>query len=582
VVRKTGDLVKRIAVAAVALALTFVAEAQQSEVIDVQVTNLDVVVTDGKGRRVTGLTANDFEVLVDGAKQEISNLSEVNRKASTMSETSQPAPRRILLIVDNGSIALPARRKVFDATRAALDRLILNAADRIAVATLSHSMALRLDWTADRAAVLRTLGEIEKDAILPSPDLLAFEQSLDTILDQGDYVAASASGFAVTRNSDGSIPTGGDGTGGSSGGGGGRRNMEKVDFNQITAQARAYAQTATNDSKQTLSALSSTFNAFAAVPGGRKIAILVGGGLPINAGDAVFQKIESVRDRLEGSNHPGFQNAKNASPLTQISAFDIGPQVDAVAMSAKGKGVAIYAVNPEFGDRMSMSARSRASSDSNAEFAVMRGTLDGYQRLATLTGGAAYIGRPADQAVTEIVSDLDSYYSLGYRSAGALNPKSQLVVKVRKGLNARAVLSSGSVSRDWEVADQVLANLVNEPANPMEISVELDPAVMNGDQKTIPMKVMIPVRSLELLPDKGEYAASFVVFVTMGDAGGNGSEPMRQEQSFRWPKDVVEDVKGKTIGFSVKLHVNADRDRVSVGVLDRHSGQAGYARAMLN
>jgi hypothetical protein len=120
-----------------------------------------------------------------------------------------------------------------------------------------------------------------------------------------------------------------------------------------------------------------------------------------------------------------------------------------------------------------------------------------------------------------------------------------------------------------------------EPANPLSISVVMDPAVIDGDKKTVPMRVMIPVNSLKLLQDGSEYAASFAVFISLGDAGGNGSDPSRQEQSFRWPESAVAQVKGKTIGFAVNLEVGTDRDRVSVGVLDQYSGTAGYTRVKL-
>lgn len=570
---------KRI-VAAVALAVTQMMSAQESAVIDVQVTNLDVVVTDKQGKRVTGLTKDDFEVLLDGKRQEISNLSEMSRAANTVTETTQPAPRRILLIVDNASIELAARRKIFDATRTALDKLLLNASDRIAIVTISRSGKQRLDWTSDRAAVMKTLAEIEKDTVLPNADLMAFERSLDQARDRADSEAApnsQSSSFA-----DGSAPPPVPGQPATGGGGRAMTQDRSVDFQQLITQARAYATSATNDSKQTLSALNGAFNAFNEVSGGRKIAIIAGGGLPLNAAEGPFQQIETLRERIETTVHPGYRNTRTGSTLSQVPAFDIGPRVEAAAIAARLKGVAIYAVNPQFGDRIYGSARSISAGDAVSEFNAQRGMLDGYQRLATLTGGAAMIGRPAEQAVNEIISDLDSYYSLGYRSSGPLTPKSQIVVKVRKGLTARTAIASGAVSRDWEVTDQVLANLVAEPANPLGISVVVDPAVVNGDKKTIPMKVMIPVDSLKLLEDNGEYAAAFAVFISLGDTGGNGSDPTPQEQTFRWPQSAIAQVKGKTIGFAVNLEVAGDRDRVSVGVLDRHSGSAGYARAMLN
>jgi VWFA-related protein len=565
-------------VLAVLLAMTALPSiAQQSEVINVEVTNLDVVVTDSKGKRVTGLTKDDFEVLENGTKQEITNLSEVSRRNGTTAETIQPAPRRILLIVDNGSIALSARRKVFDATRAALERLLISPSDRIAVATISRSIQQRLAWTADKAEVLRVLGTIEKDAILPNPGLLDLEHTLDGLQDDADDASAS---MGTPHDPDGNeLP--GSNPNANSGSMSSRAMKPPVDFNQVIAAGRNYAANATNDTKQTLSSLNGAMAAFNGAPGGRKIVILAGGGLPLNAADAVFQRIESLRERADLSRSRGFKGQRNVSTLTQISAYDVTPLVDTLAAAAKLKGVAFYAVNPEFGDRQLNSVTSRSSADQNAAFASMKGMLDGYNRLASATGGAAMIGRPADQVITEIINDLESYYSLGYHASGPLDPKSQIVVKVKKGLAARATISSGAVSRDWEVSDQVLANHLLEPANPLSISVVLDKAVVDGDKKTIPMKIMIPVNSLKLVPDHGEYAAAFTVFISLGDQGGNGSEPSRQEQSFRWPESAVAQVKGKTIGFAVSLEVSADRDRVSVGVLDQNSGAAGFTRAML-
>ena len=569
---------------AVALLVAGAAVAQESAVIDVQVTNLDVVVTDNKGKRVTGLTKADFEVLENGTSREITNLSEISRSAAAMTETMQPAARRILLIVDNGSIALSARRKVFDATRATLEKLVVNPSDRIAIASISRSVKERLGWTSDREAALKVIGEMEKDAILPNADLMAFERSLDLVMDIANSMDAG-----LESNPPPQSGTGGGSSGGGSGGGGntsggglgGGGSNRAIDFQHLVTQARAYALSATNDTRQTIAALNAAMSAFQSMPGGRKIAIIVGGALPMNAADAPFQKLETVRQQYDRPGVKGMKGMSRASTLTQISAFDLGREIDALAQSAKLKGVAIYAVNPEFGDRASASPRSMKPGDQVAEFVAMRGMLDGYGHLATVTGGAAMIGRPALSAVAEIVNDLDSYYSLGYRATGPLDPKTKIVVKVRKGLNARATLSSGAISRDWEVADQVLANHIAEPANPLHISVSMDPAVVEGEKKKIPMTIKIPVNSLKLLEDKGEYAVSFAIFISLGDENGTGSDPSRQEQSFRWPANMVEQVKGKTIGFAVSLEASADRDHVSVGVLDQYSGTAGYTRVRL-
>jgi VWFA-related protein len=552
------------------------------ETIEVQITNLDVVVTDSKGKRVAGITKDDLEVFENGQKREITNLSEIGVASTTGAEVVQPAPRRILLIVDNSTIGLSARRKIFDATRATLDKLLVRSSDRIAIATISHSIKQRLGWTSDRAEIDAALKAVEKDAILPNPDLAELEQWIQQIKSDADSVANSMGPTTTTTLDPDGNPTTNPNPGSSNNvSNRGGSNRPPVNFQVLVQRARGYAQTGTNETKQTLAALNAAMTAFAAVPGGRKIIILAGGELPLNSGDAVFQRIESLRSELEMSGHKGFVGTRTASTM-QNSAFDVTPMVDALAASARLKGVAIYAVNPEFGDRSSRSAaNSNGPGDNIAEFAAMNSKLDGYNRLTSLTGGTAMIGRPADMAFTEIQTDLSSYYSLAYRSSGPLTPKSQILVKAKNGLKARAVIASGAVSRDWEVSDQVLANHTAEPVNPLGISVAMDAPVMDGDKKTIPLKIMIPVDSLKMVKDGGEYAAGFSVFVSIGDAGGNGSDPNRQEQTFRWPENVVAQVKGKTIGFAVNVGVEPGRDRISVGVLVRFSGVAGYQRVMV-
>jgi VWFA-related protein len=567
---------KRIAVA-VLLAIAIDVRAQQSETIEVELTNLDVVVTDSKGKRVSGLTKDDFEIVADGEAQLITNFSEVSRVTSETTETIQPAPRRILFIVDNGTIELPARRKIFDATRATLERLLVGPNDRMAVATISHSIQQRLQWTADKAEVLRVLALIEKDAVLPHPGLIAFERTLGAILNDADQASAS---MGPPTDNNGSPLADIDPIGGSSGGGmAGRRQNPAIDFNQVIAAGREAAGAATTESKQTLSSLNGALAAFDGATG-RKIVILAGGGLPLNAADSIFQRIESAREQAES--HRGFKGQHRASTLTQISGYDVTANVDSLAASAKLKGVAFYAVNPEFGERQAASVTSRMRSDQTAEFAAMKGMLDGYNRLAVATGGAAMIGRPADQVLSEIVADLDSYYSLGYRSSGPLSEKSQIEVRVKKGLAARTTIASGTVNPNFQIADQVVANHLVDPTNPLNISVVLEPQVVDGDKKTIPLKILIPIDSLKLVQDGSDYTAEFAVFVSVGDAEGNGSNPARQQQSMRWPAANIAQVKGKTIGFAITIEADIERDRVSVGVLDEHSGTAGYARVMLN
>src|SRR3954447_17585885 len=88
--------------------------AQISETIEVRVTNIDVVVTDKSGKRVTGLTRDDFEVFENGKPQAVTNFYEVDELPVTSSRlpsvtgdrqpASEARQRRLVIFIDNYSI----------------------------------------------------------------------------------------------------------------------------------------------------------------------------------------------------------------------------------------------------------------------------------------------------------------------------------------------------------------------------------------------------------------------------------------------------------------------------------------------
>src|SRR5258708_11563581 len=71
------------------------APAPYVEKLDVRVINVDVIVTDRKGNRVTGLTKDDFEIYQNGIPKPISNFYEViteKKPAPAPAVAGAPAP----------------------------------------------------------------------------------------------------------------------------------------------------------------------------------------------------------------------------------------------------------------------------------------------------------------------------------------------------------------------------------------------------------------------------------------------------------------------------------------------------------
>ncbi|HEU5161673.1 MAG TPA: hypothetical protein VFV54_00875, partial [Thermoanaerobaculia bacterium] len=96
----------------------------QEELTVAEVT-LDMTVTDYAGHPVTGLTADDFELLEDGKPVAITFFREVSASAPRAAAGATPAgaeplsaePRTLFIFSDNREVGESIRRRMFNALR---------------------------------------------------------------------------------------------------------------------------------------------------------------------------------------------------------------------------------------------------------------------------------------------------------------------------------------------------------------------------------------------------------------------------------------------------------------------------------
>lgn len=576
------------------LVLALSAFAQTSETIEVQLTNLDVVVTDGKGQRIAGLTKDDFEVWENGVRREITNLSEVRRGPAGAEGTTVNlgAPRRILVAIDNRTIPLSARKRTVAALRQTIEQLLGGPGDRAMIVSIAGSSSPRTKWTADRAEIDRVLTEIEQE---PAAARLEDTEINNMFADLTQMAQGNIGGKASRTGRRSRVVSGSSGN--TSGSGSAPQEEPEdyadesrmgptVDYNLILTRARAFAGSRQREAKQTLGALATSLNQFAAAPGGRRLVVLVGGTMPLFAGADIFQRLDTALREIERHERSTALSGTGAkaqydSPLMEKTAFDVTRDIDTLATSARLKGIAFYAVNPETNDKLRDSSNRFASAGVN-DFSAANATVDGFYRLSSATGGEAHIGRSPDVALGDIQRDLDTYYSLGYRSTAPVTPETKIVVKVRGGLDARPTIAAAAVSPEWQVADQVLSQHFTEPAT-NDLGIKLVPEAgalgADGNRKMV-VRVMIPFDTLAVKKEGNDYVCAFSVFVSVGDATG-GAQPQQETRNFKWDAETVEKLRGKSIAYGVNLTVGPGRDRVSVGLLDLRSGKTGYARTLL-
>ena len=140
-----------------------------SDVIDVRVVNVEVVVTDRSGNRIRGLQPGDFELHVDGEPVPIDYFTEVDEgRALEASDEGvgavpaltpdEPVGTSYLVFIDDLFAIKQRRDRVLQ--RLGEDLARLGPADRVAVvAHDGHELTLLTDWTGDRAGIETALLE---------------------------------------------------------------------------------------------------------------------------------------------------------------------------------------------------------------------------------------------------------------------------------------------------------------------------------------------------------------------------------------------------------------------------------------
>jgi VWFA-related protein len=557
-----------------------------AESIEVQLTNLDVIVTDASGNRVSGLTAADFEVVENGRKREITNLSEMRRAGTAQESVTATTPRRLLVAIDNRTVLMSSRKRTVAALRTTLEQLLSDPGDQVMFVTIHGSPKPRTKWTADRAEISRVLDEIEHESAASKIELAELDNMFSEML-----VSATGSGptsGALKRRQQ------------RSNSGGNQRPGEQprseddeepvapgVDLGLLMNRAQTFAATQAAETQQTISSLAASLNQFNTASDGKRLVVLVGGALPVFPGAEVYQRLESALRDIErnaantNSGDSLARSRRQSSAIMEKTSFDMTKEIDALASYARMKGVAFYAVNPEVNDRQSKDIMSRRPAGSAQDFSSGNAAVEGFERLSLATGGVSHVGRQPELAFTQVSEDLNAYYSLGFRSPEPLTPDTKIVVKTKNGYKARAVLTAANIAPEWRVADAVVSNHARVPdANDMGIFLVANPIKAEGATRQIKVNVMIPFDRLRLTRDGRDYNCSFTVFVSVGDAMG-GANPQRETRNFRWNEDTVNKLRGKNIAYGVDLTVGPGRDRVSVGILDLASGTTGFGKALL-
>jgi VWFA-related protein len=524
------------------------------ETVNVNVVNVDVYVTDEKGRRVTGLTRDDFEIFEDRRPVAITNFYAVEggKPVKPAPEPAAPAPAtpeaaappaapreeaaevpedqrlRLVIYIDNFNLRPFNRNRVMREIRAFLGSKV-SRGDQVMLATFDRELHVRRTFTSDPGLIASALLELEK-----------------------------VSAHAVHHDSERRDTL--------------RRIEEAQSAVEAQGYARTYAQSVYNDLSFSIDAIKEITNALAGMPG-RKAILYVSDGLQMMAGQDVFYAVQN-------------KFGERSTSLTESFQFDTSRRFQELTAQANANRITFYTIDAA-GLRVydSVSAENQGPGVPQAGLATLIDSVRisnlqaPLQMLAERTGGVAVINANiVTPHLERIAEDFGSYYSLGYTPTHAGDGRYyKIEVKVkRKGLKVRHREGYRDKSPDARMTDSTMAAL-NFPFedNPLDVKLEFGRAEARNDGFYVqPISVRIPLGKLVLVPREQTHEGRVRLFIAAMDSKGNTSDVQQTPVPISIPNADVQTATAKDYVYSVSLLMRPGEQRVAIAVRDDVAAQA--------
>jgi VWFA-related protein len=546
------------------LALAQDSEQTFYESIDVNVVNVEVHVTDKEGRRVQGLTRDDFQVLEDGKPVEITNFyamsAETEGQASQAVEAEEtaeapaspaavPADQRLYLAIflDNRSLLPASRNHILKSIREFVTRL--RPEDRILIAAYDGSVRVRQGLTNDPATLSAALEEMAK--VAPG---------------------------GVTRNSerrrllaeiDAAYPVGGPG-----GGENQREQAAIILAEQLYNNIRSYGQQVHDENRAAMAQLREFVDSLAGLPG-RKALLYVSGGFSLRPIQSFMQaweqKFAVLSDRVGYSAFDGSRD--DATPLLQeliehansnrVTFYSLGSTPELVGVSAESGRSDTYDSNMEAMDRTSMQSS--------------------LLMIAGGTGGLASVDAATTPMLDRMRQDFETYYSLGYvPQKGRDGRKRKVDVKVRdRALSVRHREAHRERTLQERMTSRAMsALLLGEEDNPLEVALELGKERKNDKgQYELEVLVKFPLANLVLVPQDKFHEGKLSLFVGARDSHGRSSPIQQIAVPIRVPNDQLLTALGQVGAYRMTMLLRPEPHTVAVAVRDELGNADSTAKA---
>jgi VWFA-related protein len=480
------------------------------ERIDVDVVEVDVVVTDRAGNRVTDLARDEFELLVDGKLTAIEYFAApagsrvqgpdqppppAELVVPTQRQTrSDRVPWRLFFFVDQNTLEGRAKHEALREVRDLIRRRSAEA-PVVTIAAFEESLRLFGAPTADPVSLESRLKELEK---MPSHAGLgrAERRQLEREIREVGQGSPLSSGSAES----------------------GRTPIQVREANRLEHEIPLWAEQEIDRQRRAIAALGQFVTSLASLDG-RKEVVLVTGGFDSRPAEFLLDLLAQ-------------QRGQRPVPDPRLAALglDVAREFEQVVGAAQDARVAFYTVAPAAVPTLQNSAEFGGTGpDSYLPVPVDRSVVDqssSIARLAGATGGRTFIvGDDLERRLDAMQKDADALYSLGFSVSADVGPGDHRIeVRTRRSdLRARH-----RESFQWKSLGQrsqqalLAAATLGVSANPWSVEVEcgLPVPAPGGKGYIVPLVVRVPLQHVSLLQQAGANRGKVWLRVAILDPGG--------------------------------------------------------------
>lgn len=578
---------------------------QFGDVVDVNVVNVDVYVTDKDGKPVPGLDKRDFELYEDGKRVEVTNFEAVKRATAGASgapgsPTSQPAGRageaaaaasgeglHLVVYVDNFNLRHANRARAIQQLRQFLTRQ-LSPGDKVMMATYDLGLHVRLPFTGDPVSINAALDGLSRLSVQGDEDDRARRQAFQSMMTIQDVSLHDIPPIPCPQH--------------------------------IVTPAHSYASSKRQEVVRSLHAMTLLVNSLSGVPG-RKALLHVSDGISLTPGEELFEFLFQIcgggaatsgmgsvgivnrpseprgpgRQEEEQYDDPnavfdsrmlGPQSYQAASQAAMdAQAYNVAKEISALAAHANAHRVTLYTLEASGAQAPVSADASYGPGERLLQLpAVARveklNRQDTLNALASATGGRAFldsINFLPDLALMR--QDFDLYYSLGYSPARLGDGREhRLEVKVKRpGLRVRNRQSYRDKTALERTVDRTLAALLYDiHDNPLDVTIEIgEPAPKDGGRYIVPVNLRIPLFKLGILNAEEAFQGKVRLFVATRSE--KGMTPIRQvEIPIRIPREQVLTAMGKYYSYTLSLEMGPGEQHIAVAVRDEVTATTSY------